>query len=186
MRDEKRAQLEAAEGMVTSRRRRWMVAIGLSIPAMPLLALLVLLELHPERIVVLLAPLIANTRPPAMFADQLAAARAPDRDETSRRLTARLQQEFPLGTTEATLKKALLAQGFKPVEAPQDCVQPVQNGEPLRIDRPVAVCPPQDPGKSLKYAWESGVCRETIWVRWSTDAGDVITLLDGYYSAICP
>jgi hypothetical protein len=64
-------------------------------------------------------------------------------------------------------------------------VQPVQNGQPLRIDRPLTVCPPQDQSKSMKYWWGHGVCGETIWIRWSTDASDVITLLDGYYNAAC-
>jgi hypothetical protein len=100
-------------------------------------------------------------------------------------LTARLQHEFPIGTTEATLKQALLAQGFRPVETPQNCVQPVQNGEPLRGGRRVAVCPPQDQGKSMTYAWDNGTCGATIWVRWSTDTSDVITLLDGYYNSAC-
>jgi hypothetical protein len=58
--------------------------------------------------------------------DQLTAARVIDRAETSRQLTARLQHEIPIGTTEATLEAALLAQGFKPKDPPQDCVQPVQ------------------------------------------------------------
>ncbi|HLG83027.1 MAG TPA: hypothetical protein VKY22_18590 [Bradyrhizobium sp.] len=189
MRDEQDSQPEAATGMATPRRRRW-IGIGLSILALPALALLVLAQLYPDRTValldMLLRPLVANTRPPAMFASELAAARGPDRNEINPQLTARLQQDFPLGTTEAALKKALLAQGFKPVEAPRNCVQPVQNGEPLRIDRPVAVCPPQDQSKSLKYEWGSGVCRATVWIRWSTDASEVITLLDGYYNAVCP
>jgi hypothetical protein len=112
MTDARNAQPEDAEGMVTSRWRRWIVSIGLAITALPLLALLVLYLLNPAgtRLVVgmLLHPLVANTRPPAMFADQLTAARVIDRAETSRQLTARLQHEFPIGTTEATLKAALL------------------------------------------------------------------------------
>ena len=175
--------------MATSRWRRWAIGIGLVIAAAPVLAFLVLVQLYPERTLalldVLLEPMIANTKPPAMFADQLTPARTADRDEVSRQLTARLQQEFPVGTTEATLTKALLAQGFKPVETPQNCVQPVQNGQPLRIDKPVAVCPPQDQRKSLKYGWGRGVCGATIWIRWSTDASKVIILLDGYYNAAC-
>jgi hypothetical protein len=58
--------------MVTSRWRRWTVSIGLAITTLPLLALLVLYLQKPAgtRLVVgmLLHPLVANTRPPAMFA----------------------------------------------------------------------------------------------------------------------
>jgi len=187
MDDQHTAQPKAAESRATTR-RRWLLGVGLFIPATAGLALLVLLQLDPERNFVPVLPLrerlTANTRSPAMFADQLAAAS--DRDETSRQLTARLQREFPLGTTERTLKTALLAQGFTPIDAPENCVQPVQHGEPLRLDGRVAVCPPQDQRKSLKYQWGSGACGSTIWVRWSTDASEVITLLDGYYNTTCP
>jgi hypothetical protein len=64
-------------------------------------------------------------------------------------------------------------------------VQPVQNGQPLRTDHPVAACPPPDHRKSLTYEWGSRVCGETVWVRWSTDASEVVTLLDGYYNIAC-
>ena len=50
---------------------------------------------------------------------------------------------------------------------------------------PVAVCPPPDQSESLKYEWGSGVCGQTIWIRWSTDTSDVITLLDGCYNVAC-
>ena len=169
-----------------------MIGIGLAIPALLLLTGLALFLLTPAatRLLVddLLHPAIANTTPPAIFADQLPAEPVADKAETSRQLTARLQHKFPVGTTEATLKQTLQAQGFKPVDPPpQDCVQPVQNGEPLRSDRPrpLAICPPQDQSKSLTYQWSNGRCGATIWVRWSTDASGVITLLDGYFSSAC-
>ena len=180
---------EAMAAMPISRGQRLMIGIGLAIPALLLVGAIVLFLFTPAatRLMVdgLLHPAIANTRPPAIFADQLLTEPVADKIETSRELTARLQHEFPLGTTEATLKQALLAQGFRPVEPPQNCVQPVQNGEPLHNDRRVAVCPPQDQGKSLTYGWDDGACSATIWVRWSTDASQVITLLDGYYNSAC-
>jgi hypothetical protein len=161
MKDEQGSQLEATNAVPTSRRRHWMVGIALAIPALPVLAALVLYLRNPAgtRMLVggLLHPPIANTQPPAMFADQLTTGRA-DKAETSRQLTARLQHEFPIGTTEATLKEKLLAQGFKPLDLPQNCVQPVQNGQLLQADGQVAVCLPPSQGKSLKYEWSSGVC----------------------------
>ena len=174
--------------MPISGRQRWMVGIGLAIPALLLVAGFALFLLTPAtRLLVdgLLHPAIANTKPPAMFADQLLAELVSDKAETSRRLTARLLQQFPVGTTEATLKKTLLAQGFRSIEQPPDCVQPVQNGQPLRAGRPVAICPPQDQSKRLKYEWGDDACGATIWIHWSTDASDVITLLDGYYNSAC-
>jgi hypothetical protein len=180
---------EVMAAMPISRGQRLMIGIGLAIPALLLVGAIVLFLFTPAatRLLVdgLLHPAIANTSPPAIFADQLLTGPVADKIETSRELTARLQHEFPVGTTEATLKQALLAQGFRPVEPPQNCVQPVQNGEPLRGDRRVAICPPQDQSKSLTYAWDNGACSATIWVRWSTDASDVITLLDGYYTSAC-
>ena len=50
---------------------------------------------------------------------------------------------------------------------------------------PIAPCPPPNESKSLKYEWGSGVCGQTIWIRWSTDTSDVITLLDGCYNVAC-
>ena len=55
----------------------------------------------------------------------------------------------------------------------------------VRVDHPVAVCPPQDQRKSLQYEWDSGVCTNTITVRWSSDDHNIVTLLDGYYYAAC-
>jgi hypothetical protein len=189
MRDEQNSHAQAMDAVPITPRQRWMVGVGLAIPALLLVAALVLFLLTPAvtRMLVdgLLHPPIANTVPPAIFADQLLSERAPDRAETNRQLTARLQRQFPVGTTEATLKQTLLAQGFRPIEPPPNCVQPVQNGEPLRTDRPVAVCPPQDRSKSLKYEWRNGGCDATIWIRWSTDASEVVTLLDGYYNSAC-
>jgi len=174
--------------MPTSRAQRLMIGIGLAIPALLLVTAFMLFLLTPAatRLLVdgLLHPAIANTRPPAIFADQLLTPPVADKAETGRELTARLQHEFPVGTTQATLKETLLAQGFRPVEPPQNCVQPVRNGE-LNSDRRSTVCPPQDQSRSLTYAWDDGACGATVWVRWSTDASEVITLLDAYYHSAC-
>jgi hypothetical protein len=175
--------------MIRSQWLRWTVRIGLAILALPVLLFIALFLTNPDgaRLLgsLLIAPLVTNTRPPAMFADQPFGSRASDQ-ETSQQLTARLQQQFPLGTTEDKLKQALLAQGFKPPPPPPtNCVPPVENGAPRQLDRPVRLCPPQDQRKSLQYAWGYGVCGATITVRWSTDAGGTVTLLDGYYYAAC-
>ena len=122
-----------------------------------------------------------------MFADQLSGPNLSEPAETSRQLTARLQQQFPLGTTEDALKAALFAQGFEPLPPPPlHCVQPVQQGRPVDVGQTVAVCPPQDERKSLQYQWGNGTCAATITVRWSADDHQTVTLLDGYYHSTCP
>jgi hypothetical protein len=47
MKDEQGSQLEATNAVPTSRRRHWMVGIALAIPALPVLAVLVLYLLNP-------------------------------------------------------------------------------------------------------------------------------------------
>lgn len=168
---------------------RWTVRTSLAAFAALVLVLLLVALLDPHgRLVVriLLQPLIANMHPPAMFADEMVGSQPPDRAETDRRLTARLHQKFPLGTTEDTLQKALLAEGFKPLPPPpSDCVPPVQNGELMHVARPRTICLPQDQSKSLQYVWGGGVCDRTITVRWSTDDRSTVTLLDGYFDTAC-
>jgi hypothetical protein len=175
--------------MTKSRWRRWTVRTGLTLLAAVILATPVVILLNPYGplvVRILLQSLFTTTHPPAMFADQLAGPGLPDPTETSHQLTARLQEKFPLGTTEDTLKKALLAQGFKPLPPPpSNCVPPIQQGRPSQLDQTAVVCPPQDPRKSLQYKWGGGVCVHTITVRWSADTHDTVMLLDGYYYVAC-
>ncbi len=179
----------SAGGMTTRRWLRGTLRAGLGLLAALVLVALLVVWLDPSaRLVVrvLLQPLVATTHPPAMFADALAGSQPRDWAETDRRLTARLQQEFPLGTSEDTLTKALRAEGFKPSPPPpSNCVPPVQNGEPVHAAKHAAICPPQDDRKSLQYAWGGGGCDRTITVRWSADARGTVTLLDGHYYAAC-
>jgi hypothetical protein len=56
---------------------------------------------------ILLQPLLANTRPPAILADQVVEGPFGD-------LKPVFEQKFPLGTDEAVLRATLLRQGFNP------------------------------------------------------------------------
>ena len=174
--------------MIRLRWLRWTVRTSLAAFAALVLVVLLVASLDPYgRVVVriLLQPLTANMHPPAIFADEMAGSQPPDWAETGRRLTARLHQKFPLGTTEDTLQKALLAEGFKPLPPPpSDCVPPVQKGQLLHVAHPRTICLPQDQSKSLRYVWGGG-CDRTITVRWSTDDRSTVTLLDGYYDTAC-
>ena len=171
------------------RRRRILVGLALAVVGVPALLGLVLFLINPQTATLLalrlLYPLLANTKPPAMFADQIVGTSA-SQQEISRQLTARLQQEFPLGTKEERLRSTLLAQGFRPPPAPpENCVQPVENGKARPPEKGMSICPPQDPARSLQYRWSFLVCSSTITVRWSTDDRDTVTLLDGHYHSVC-
>lgn len=166
-----------------------MLYLGLALVGLPVLLGLGLFLINPQAatlmVMGLVHPHVAETRPPAMFADQFVdTGQSPQ--EISRQLTARLQQEFPLGTKEESLQRALLAQGFRPPPPPPlNCVQPVEHGKTRSPGPGLRICPPQDQAKSLQYRWSFLLCSGTITVRWSTDDQDTVTLLEGHYHAQC-
>ena len=172
--------------MPKSRRARWTLRILLACLALPFLALIVLFIKNPGGAIILIGmlvfPLFGNTHPPAMFDADIASMWL-KWDEGSRKITAHLQQKFPAGTTEATLKSALARQGFKPMPPPRaDCVPA---GQHMPIGKTYTTCSTRDPSKTLIYKWSGGVCTSTISVRWDTNDDKVITKLDSSYYAGC-
>jgi hypothetical protein len=178
--------VDSPEQMMRRRWLRWMIRIGLGIVATLGVAVVALFIYNPSGTVLLTAiflqPLLANTRPPPIAEDQLAGANWQNQGEASRKLNGLLQRRFPAGTSEVTLRSTLLNQGFKPPPPPRaDCVPP---GQPTPVGRVFTRCPTGDQSKILQYEWGSGVCGQTITVRWSTGNDLKITSLDaGYYMA---
>jgi hypothetical protein len=167
-----------------SRWLRWIKRIILGCVALLGLGLTALFIKSPSATTLLLAMLVyspfENDKPPPMFKDDLAGMWG-KWDEASQRLTSRLQQQFPAGTAETSLKSALLKQGFEPLPPPRsDCVTA---GQEAPVGRVFTRC--RDQSKSLDYHWGGVVCTETITVRWTTDGADVIAELSGSYYAGC-
>ena len=155
---------------------RWPFRVGLGLLGVIVLAIAGLLLWKPEATLLILAlllqPLLENTHPPAIAADQLIGATFQNQDETSRKLNLLFQQKFPQGTSEAELKETLSAQGFKPIPPPRpDCLPP---GQSAPVGRTFSTCPTGDLSRELEYEWGNGVCRETITVSWSVDGGQTI------------
>jgi hypothetical protein len=132
---------------------------------------------------ILIQPLIAHTHPPPIAEDQLADASWRNQAEATRKLTALMQRKFPTGSSEGALKSTLQNQGFKPLPPPPvDCLPP---GQPPPVGRVFTPCPTYDRRKTLEYGWGSGVCGQTITVRWSTDDRDNVTRVDASYYMAC-
>lgn len=165
---------------------RWVrriVGVILGCLALPLLAFIVL---RPEAAIIIVAvlvyPLFGTTQPPQMFKADLAGMWN-KWDEAGRKITTRLQEQFPAGTTEAALKSTLVKQGFKPLPPPAaDCVPA---GQQVPVGKTYTRCPTSDPSKTLTYRWGSAVCTSTVSVRWKTDGGDEVTEVNGRYNAAC-
>jgi hypothetical protein len=158
----------------------WVVRIGLGVVAVFVLLCAAAFILNPTAAILLagmlLQPLSSNTHPPPIVND---ASGWQYEDE----LTRVLQRQFPAGTEEAAVKKALLAQGFKPLTPPPEkCVPRGQIGP---VGRTVYPCPSYDLDKALEYRWSSGICGETIRVWWKIGEGGAITQISGHYGRGC-
>jgi hypothetical protein len=99
---------------------RWTIRIGLGILAAVIALAGIASLLFGPRNALLLAlilfqPLLTNTRPPAILADQSLAGPFGD-------LKPVFVQKFPLGTDEAVLKATLQRQGFKPSDSDRTLV----------------------------------------------------------------
>ncbi|MGA9300526.1 MAG: hypothetical protein WA832_07225 [Bradyrhizobium sp.] len=172
--------------MTRSRWFRWAVRIVLGGVALLGGGLAVLFIINPGATIILFTmlvfPLFGNTKPPSLFEADIAGMWT-KWYEAGRKITAHLQQQFPAGTTEATLKSALTRQGFKPLPPPPaDCVP---SGVQIPIGKIYTSCPTRDPSKTLVYEWSGGVCTSTVSVRWETDVGETITQVNGNYYAAC-
>jgi hypothetical protein len=130
----------------------------------------------------LIYPLFMNTSPPAVFKDDVAGMWL-KWEESGKRLTAHLHQQFPPGTAATMLKATLLKQGFSPEPPPAaDCVPA---GRIMPVGQIYRTCPNYDTSKTLTYRWGSPICTETITVRWATDDGDTITDVSAGHYAAC-
>jgi len=167
-----------ADGEPRPRRRwlRWPLRFGLGLLGVVCAAIAALFLWKPEATLLILAlllqPLLENTHPPPIAADQLAGATFQNQSETNRKLNALFQQKFPAGTSEATLKAILLDQGFKPLPPPRpDCLP---EGQPAPLHRTITRCPTGDRSRVLEYDWSRGICRATIDVTWSAADGQTV------------
>jgi hypothetical protein len=131
----------------------------------------------------LLQPLLSNTHPPPILSGVITPGDWRNWDENNRKVTAVLQQKFPIGTNEASVKAALLKQGFKPPPpASADCVP---QGAPAPVGRIFSRCPTYDPDRILQYQWGNFPCGYTVTVTWTAvDRGD-LTQIRGDYSSGC-
>jgi hypothetical protein len=165
---------------------RWPIRIALGLLGILAAAIAALLLWKPRETWLLLAilihPLIANTRPPAIAADQFVDANFQNQGETNRKLNALFQQRFPGGTSEATLKAALLDQGFK--RLPPPVVECLPEGKEPAVGVAYTRCPTFDLNKALEYRWGIVACGASITVIWSTDDSQrVRDLKVSYYEA---
>jgi hypothetical protein len=169
-----------------SRWFRWTVRIFLGLVALLGAGLATLFISNPTGtpllLGILIQSLVGNTKPPEMYKAEIAGTWT-KWDEANRHLTARVQQQFPPGTPENTLKSLLLKQGFKPLlPPPADCVKA---GEQAPLGRVYVPCPTRDLSKELDYRWSSGICTETIGIIWETDGGNAITRVSAGYHGAC-
>jgi hypothetical protein len=166
---------------------RWITRIGLGILAVVAALGVILYLLNPEVAVlvalILLHPLLSNTHPPPILSGVGTPGTWRSFDENNREVTAALQQKFPIGTNEDSVRATLLKQGFKPPPpAPGDCAP---QGAPPPVGRILYRCPTYDPDRILQYQWSNFPCGFTVTVNWTTgDHGD-IAQIRGDYSSGC-
>ena len=166
---------------------RWVIRIGLGFVALLAAGFAALFIRNPDTalifLLILIQPLIANSNPPAIAKDQLTGVTLEDQANAGRKMTTVLQRKFPAGTSEVTLRSALLNQGFKPLPAPPaDCVP---SGQQVPLGRIYTPCPTYDRSKMLEYRWSSVICGETITVRWLADDRNDITDVNATYYLAC-
>jgi hypothetical protein len=166
---------------------RWIIRIVLGIFLIFTAACAVLYVRNPDTAWILagliLEPLISNTKPPAIAEGVLTAADWGHWDDTNRKLNAVIEQNFPIGTSEAALRAKLLEQGFKPPPPPPADCWP--HDKPAPIGRVIRPCPTFDLSKMLEYKWSSFPCGKTITVRWTTDHTNELTRVTGGYYVGC-
>ena len=124
---------------------------------------------------ILWQPLLSNTQPPPMFADQPAGLSVVDLGDV-------LHKKFPLGTDAGAVRAALRSQGFKPPPPPVACWP---RGKPPPSGQVVVPCPEHDPSKTLEYHWGRFPCGDTIVVWWSSGKRDELTDIGGYHGHGC-
>lgn len=98
-----------------------------------------------------------------------------------------LLDRFPLGTSEITLRHALVAQGFRPdAHSVKRCLR---RGEQPPLNVWVVSCPPWDqnwdPRNFLRYDWGGLPCENELAVMWSSDKNSLLRHLEGHYNVNC-
>jgi hypothetical protein len=171
---------------------RWMIRVGLGIFAILAAFIVVLFVLNPPAAwlltVMLLQPLISNSRPPAIADGHIPAEEwghwndGRRQLDTNRKLAAIFAEQFPNGTSEGVLTSTLRKQGFKSPPLPRgNCIPKVQ---PAPVGQVYYTCPEGDPSRVLQYGWGRVPCGESITVQWTTgDRGEITNISVGYSGA---
>jgi hypothetical protein len=155
---------------------RWTVRIGLGLFA----AFAALVGLATYRVglqttllvaSVILQPLIATTKPPAILAGQI--GDGPFGGD----LTPFLRQRFPLGTNETVITTTLLRQGFRLPKPPSACGPPA--------GQVILPCPVRQPSRTLEYEWSQFPCGDKATVWWTVGDHGAITDIGGRHSRVC-
>ena len=168
---------------------RWVTRIGLGLLAILAAGVAVLFFLNPEATLLLFAilinPIVSNTRPPAIVADELVGASWQKRGEINRNIDALFQRKFPEGTSEEILRSALLREGFKPLPPPPANCIPREQEQAQPVGRVYVICPTGDRSRILEYQWGSVVCSSTITVRWAVSDRRELTKVNAGYDVGC-
>jgi hypothetical protein len=127
--------------------------------------------------------LLFAKKPPPAFAERLIPSAGPlDSPAISRKLTAALEEKFPLGAKADDLKRFLISQGFRSLKPPPANCVPAGQSAPVGV----AYVNCYDINNRLEYHWNAGmVCGETIVVHWSANGREELTHLAGGYQAAC-
>ncbi|HTQ14071.1 MAG TPA: hypothetical protein VMH86_09360 [Rhizomicrobium sp.] len=104
----------------------------------------------------------------------------PGVDGESDRLTRELGRRFPPGTPVASMKSAMLAQGFRDVAREAPCW--ITGG--AKAGRDPAACK-QPPANSLSYRWNDVACSNFVTVTWMAGAGGRIVRIAGRVGLRC-
>ncbi len=155
---------------------RWTIRLGLGVlAAIVVVAGIATIFFGPRNALVLalilLQPLLGNTRAPSIVAGQLSYGIGGDD------LSAFFREKFPLGSDEAIVRATLLRQGFKRPDPPTQC---------LPHDGVVVLpCPVNDLSRTLKYQWSGFPCGDDVVVWWTASDGGAITDIRGYHTHAC-
>jgi hypothetical protein len=136
---------------------------------------------------VLMAPLFINAGPPPIAQGVITKMDWPHFEAASKKMTEVLQSKFPVGSKEDILRSSLLGQGFRSMEPlPTNCIPPGQ-AAPVGVVFYRCLTPQAEEQrkKTLVYEWGNGICREKLFVIWSSDQLGVLTDVRSHYDGAC-
>lgn len=117
---------------------------------------------------------------PPIAADLALDANKPD--DGTVRFNARLQERFPPGTDEKTLRQTLVDQGFHSQDTIPLCVD--HGGRHVPTDAGVINCPSYDP-RYLRFYWGAFPCSNQLVVTWAADRRGRVEETVGNYYYVC-